>query len=229
MGLFDGARGRGAGGAGAVAERWTTPPGRRDLATSSSSPHLAGRRGVRRAADPGDRDDDRAGRRAAMDPPAVDGPDVARRLSRDLAMPVYDAQVTGYPQRMRDWSDRRNGPAGLPAGRPASSAMRSSMVAAACAPGRRCRPWACSPTARRCCNAGPATSMCAQGRPSGTNSAQEVAADKHAAHPVDGGVDEVGDGESRPRRSSAGSGIGHMPSPLRSPAATTRRAGRRCP
>jgi hypothetical protein len=34
----------------------------------------------------------------------IDGPDVARRLSRELAIPVYDAQVTGYPQRMRDWS-----------------------------------------------------------------------------------------------------------------------------
>jgi hypothetical protein len=34
----------------------------------------------------------------------IAGPDVARKLSRDLAIPVYDAQVTGYPQRMRDWS-----------------------------------------------------------------------------------------------------------------------------
>ena len=34
----------------------------------------------------------------------IDGPDVARRLSRDLNIPVYDAQVTGYPQRMREWS-----------------------------------------------------------------------------------------------------------------------------
>ncbi|SNR34518.1 oxidoreductase [Blastococcus mobilis] len=34
----------------------------------------------------------------------IDGPHVARRLSRDLAIPVYDVQVTGYPQRMRDWS-----------------------------------------------------------------------------------------------------------------------------
>ena len=33
----------------------------------------------------------------------IDGPDTARRLSRDLGIPVYDAQVTGYPQRMRDW------------------------------------------------------------------------------------------------------------------------------
>ena len=36
----------------------------------------------------------------------IDGPDVARKLSRDLSIPVYDAQVTGYPQRMRDWSSR---------------------------------------------------------------------------------------------------------------------------
>jgi hypothetical protein len=37
----------------------------------------------------------------------IDGPDVARRLQRDLNIPVYDAQVTGYPQRMRDWSSRQ--------------------------------------------------------------------------------------------------------------------------
>ena len=29
------------------------------------------------------------------------------RLSRELTIPVYDAQVTGYPQRMRDWSARQ--------------------------------------------------------------------------------------------------------------------------
>ena len=37
----------------------------------------------------------------------IDGPEVARRLSRELAIPVYDAQVTGYPQRMRDWNARQ--------------------------------------------------------------------------------------------------------------------------
>ena len=37
----------------------------------------------------------------------IGGPEVARRLSRELAIPVYDAQVTGYPQRMRDWNFRR--------------------------------------------------------------------------------------------------------------------------
>jgi hypothetical protein len=37
----------------------------------------------------------------------IAGPDVARRLQRELGIPVYDAQVTGYPQRMRDWSSRQ--------------------------------------------------------------------------------------------------------------------------
>ncbi len=40
----------------------------------------------------------------------IDGPDTARKLSRDLAIPVYDAQVTGYPQRMRDWTKDRRPP-----------------------------------------------------------------------------------------------------------------------
>ena len=34
----------------------------------------------------------------------IDGPGTARRLSGDLGVPVYDAQVVGYPQRMRDWT-----------------------------------------------------------------------------------------------------------------------------
>ena len=42
----------------------------------------------------------------------IAGPDVARKLSRDLGVPVYDAQVTGYPQRMRDWSARQKGKLG---------------------------------------------------------------------------------------------------------------------
>ncbi|WNV77269.1 oxidoreductase [Geodermatophilus sp. DSM 44513] len=37
----------------------------------------------------------------------IDGPETARRLSRELGIPVYDAQVTGYPQRMRDWTARQ--------------------------------------------------------------------------------------------------------------------------
>jgi hypothetical protein len=37
----------------------------------------------------------------------VGGPAVARRLARDLGLPVYDAAVVGYPRRMREWN-RRN-------------------------------------------------------------------------------------------------------------------------
>lgn len=31
----------------------------------------------------------------------------ARRIAQDLAIPVYDVQLTGYPQRMRDWNARQ--------------------------------------------------------------------------------------------------------------------------
>ena len=41
----------------------------------------------------------------------IAGPDMARRLQKDLGIPVYDAQVTGYPQRMRDWSKEHRPPA----------------------------------------------------------------------------------------------------------------------
>ena len=40
----------------------------------------------------------------------IDGPEAARRLSRELGIPVYDAQVTGYPQRMRDWEKKDHPP-----------------------------------------------------------------------------------------------------------------------
>ncbi|WP_416565536.1 oxidoreductase [Nocardia testacea] len=35
------------------------------------------------------------------------GRDGARRLARDLNIPVYDVERTGYPQRMRDYDARR--------------------------------------------------------------------------------------------------------------------------
>ena len=34
--------------------------------------------------------------------------DAAHELARKLAIPAYDAQVVGYPQRMREWN-RKNG------------------------------------------------------------------------------------------------------------------------
>jgi hypothetical protein len=36
----------------------------------------------------------------------VAGPDAARKLARSLAIPVYDVQLVGYPQRMRDHDAR---------------------------------------------------------------------------------------------------------------------------
>jgi hypothetical protein len=36
----------------------------------------------------------------------IASPDAARTLARKLAIPVYDAQIVGYPQRMRDHDAR---------------------------------------------------------------------------------------------------------------------------
>lgn len=32
----------------------------------------------------------------------------AYQVAKDLQIPIYDVQLTGYPQRMRDWSERRH-------------------------------------------------------------------------------------------------------------------------
>ena len=39
----------------------------------------------------------------------VPGPDAARDMGKRLSMPVYEAAVVGYPQRMRDYNSRRSG------------------------------------------------------------------------------------------------------------------------
>ncbi|MET3807572.1 hypothetical protein ABIB25_004598 [Nakamurella sp. UYEF19] len=36
----------------------------------------------------------------------VDSPDAAKNFAHDLEIPVYDATIVGYPQRMRDYSRR---------------------------------------------------------------------------------------------------------------------------
>ncbi|WP_017572364.1 hypothetical protein [Nocardiopsis halotolerans] len=33
-------------------------------------------------------------------------PEVIRKVASKLAIPTYDVQIVGYPQRMRDWSAR---------------------------------------------------------------------------------------------------------------------------
>ncbi|MFI7605016.1 hypothetical protein ACIBTV_07815 [Micromonospora sp. NPDC049366] len=37
----------------------------------------------------------------------IDGPDGARRFAHRMAIPVYDVRLMGYPQRMRDFNERR--------------------------------------------------------------------------------------------------------------------------
>ncbi|GGL97284.1 MULTISPECIES: hypothetical protein [Micromonospora] len=37
----------------------------------------------------------------------IDGPDGARRFAYQLGIPVYDVRIMGYPQRMRDYNERR--------------------------------------------------------------------------------------------------------------------------
>jgi hypothetical protein len=38
----------------------------------------------------------------------VDGPKTAAEFARRIGIPVYDAQIVGYPQRMRDWNARKS-------------------------------------------------------------------------------------------------------------------------
>ena len=37
----------------------------------------------------------------------VPDPKTAWELARDMGIPVYDVQRTGYPQRVRDWNSRQ--------------------------------------------------------------------------------------------------------------------------
>jgi hypothetical protein len=37
----------------------------------------------------------------------IDGPEGARDLGQRLKIPVYDANIVGYPQRMREWTSRQ--------------------------------------------------------------------------------------------------------------------------
>lgn len=37
----------------------------------------------------------------------IDSPENARRFAHRLAIPIYDVALVGYPQRMRDYNERR--------------------------------------------------------------------------------------------------------------------------
>jgi hypothetical protein len=37
----------------------------------------------------------------------IESPEIARRFAHQLAMPIYDVRLMGYPQRMRDYNARQ--------------------------------------------------------------------------------------------------------------------------
>lgn len=37
----------------------------------------------------------------------VGSPKVIHKVARDLKLPVYDVQITGYPPRMRAWNEKK--------------------------------------------------------------------------------------------------------------------------
>jgi hypothetical protein len=37
----------------------------------------------------------------------IGGPEAARRFAHKMAIPIYDVRLVGYPQRMRDFNERR--------------------------------------------------------------------------------------------------------------------------
>jgi hypothetical protein len=111
MGLFDGLRGRGRGRSGRArndGRRNTLDRGSQRVDLTHLEQFVASRSGVEGYVEPRTSVTETTIVLVAADGEwtrrRIDGPEVARRLSRDLAIPVYDAQVTGYPQRMRDWS-----------------------------------------------------------------------------------------------------------------------------
>ena len=114
MGLFDKLRGRGRGtfgGRGEGGRRATLDRGSQRADLAHLEQFVASRRGVEGYVEPRTAVTETTIVLVAADGEwtrrRIDGPDVARRLSRELSIPVYDAQVTGYPQRMRDWSARQ--------------------------------------------------------------------------------------------------------------------------
>jgi hypothetical protein len=108
MGLFDRLRGGGRGRGAAAPRRGTLDRGSGKADLTHLEQFVASRRGVEGYVEPRTAVTETTIVLVAADGEwtrrRIDGPDVARRLSRDLNIPVYDAQVTGYPQRMRDWS-----------------------------------------------------------------------------------------------------------------------------
>jgi hypothetical protein len=114
MGLFDRLRKGGRGGSAAGSRRGTLDRGSQRADLTHLEQFVASRRGVEGYVEPRTAVTETTIVLVAADGEwtrrRIDGPEVARRLSRDLSIPVYDAQVTGYPQRMRDWDKNHRPP-----------------------------------------------------------------------------------------------------------------------
>ena len=110
MGLFDRLRGRGSGRPGG-GRRGTLDRASQGSDLTHLEQFVATRRGVEGYVEPRTAVTETTILLVAADGEwtrrRIAGPEVGRRLSRELGIPVYDAQVTGYPQRMRDWSARQ--------------------------------------------------------------------------------------------------------------------------
>src|SRR4051812_27575149 len=109
MGLFDRLRGRGRGSGGG--RRRTLDRGSHKGDLSHLEQFVATRRGVEGYVEPRTAVTETTIVLVAADGEwtrrRIDGPDVARRLSRHPPIRVYAAQVTGSPRRMRAWSWRQ--------------------------------------------------------------------------------------------------------------------------
>ena len=112
MGLFDRLRGRGRRSPAAAPSRGTLDRGSGRADIRHLEEFVATRRGVEGYVEPRTAVTETTIVLVAADGEwtrrRIAGPDVARTLSRDLSIPVYDAQVTGYPQRMREWTKRQS-------------------------------------------------------------------------------------------------------------------------
>ena len=232
MGLFDRsaaavARRRPADGT--AGPRHRTP--RRPRAPRAVRGHPARRRGLRRAAHRGHRDDDRARRRRRrVDPaPRSTAPRSPASCPATWRIPVYDAAGHRLPAAharldrlgSKARASRRNAPrperrprprercepaAALRAApRSPDGPMRASMRRErGCARGRRCRPWACSPRPRRCCSRARRCRCAPTAARRATNSGRKSPATSMPPSRSARSWRSRRPAESRPRRSSGG-------------------------
>ncbi len=110
MGLFDRLRGRGRSGGG-DGRRGTLDRGSQKGDLSHLEQFVATRRGVEGYVEPRTTVTETTILLIAHDGEwtrrRIESPEAARRFAHQLAMPIYDIRLMGYPQRMRDYNERQ--------------------------------------------------------------------------------------------------------------------------